>query len=538
MPQGTCKSASFKRLVVDFTHQGKNAAYHFWCSACLHRFFRTQDERANHLAIRHHACPTCLQVFANPTARVAHQKSTGHCFCSDCDEGGQSFPTLEALVHHQCTLLQVDKYECLTCAAYFSKETAFVIHFDTCGHDPVHNRKAMEDQQTAFAAVQLARVEESNLWCEECKKHFIDIRAYKDHKSSAKHKVPTFVIECHCKKEFKIFSAFVHHLESKTCKIKVTRNQLNAAIYRYDADRRITMTKYADRFAGMSIAGSSTTSIAPDDSASILEFKIRTLSIDSSRTAMVRDRAFTPDDSATSMVSSQGGVMLTPDSSDHASTDSESINTPPGSDSGGGAILSTSAGSERSASSSHSESIFTPTGSTVSDRSIASAFTPYGESVSDGNDEGEEGVVVFTPQGSSVNGASDEWSFLRPSTVFTPSSTSIDDSSSVATIRYDTATKSWPCPDCSRTFMNSNDLRQHMDSAVHAQKIFHCPTSVSDNGNNTGFQDREFKTMSGLMQHIEEGACKTGQDAMKTIISIMERPMRKKFNATITPLEK
>ena len=397
----------------------------------------------------------------------------------------------------------------------------------------------MEDQRTAFAAIHRANVEESNLWCEECKKHFVDTTAYKQHKASTKHKAPKFAIKCPCKKDFNILSALVQHLESGGCKSRVTRNQLNATIYRYDADRRITMDRHADRFAGMSIAGSSTaSSIAPSDSASILEFSFRNLSTNSSRPSMVRDRTFTPDESdATSTVSSHGGVVLTPDASDYASTDSESINTPPASDttsnlSGGGAMLPRSARGGTSTTSSDSESVLTPTGSTVSERVTPPKFAPNPEYVSDGDDE-TEGETIFTPPGSSVTGAYEDWSYIHSSNNFTPSASSID-GSSVATIRYDTASKSWPCTKCSRTFTTRKDLRQHVDSAVHSQKIFHCPTSV---GNNAGLRDREFKTMSGLVQHIEDEACKMGEDAMKTLLDVVDKPMRKKFEASIAPVE-
>jgi hypothetical protein len=76
-----------------------------------------------------------------------------------------------------------------------------------------------------------------------------------------------------------------------------------------------------------------------------------------------------------------------------------------------------------------------------------------------------------------------------------------------------------------------------MDSAVHSQKIFHCPTITSGNGINTEVKDREFSTMSGLVQHIENQACKMGGEAMSTVIGVIGPPMRK-FKASITPREK
>lgn len=255
---------------------------------------------------------------------------------------------------------------------------------------------------------------------------------------------------------------------------------------------------------------------------------------------MVRDRIFISDDNdATSTVSSHGGVVLTPDASDYASTDSEPINTPSANDtisnlSGGGAMLPRSARGGTSTTSSDSDSLLTPTGSAVSERLTPSTFAPGPQHVSDDEDEGE-GEIIFTPPDSSVNGAYEDWSYIHSSNNFTPTSTSVD-GSSVATIRYDTISKSWPCTDCLRSFIIRNDLRQHMDSAVHAPKIFHYPTIGS--GINTEVRDREFKTMSALVQHIEDKACKMGEDAMKTLLDVVDKPMRNKFNASISPLEK
>jgi hypothetical protein len=74
-----------------------------------------------------------------------------------------------------------------------------------------------------------------------------------------------------------------------------------------------------------------------------------------------------------------------------------------------------------------------------------------------------------------------------------------------------------------------------MDSAVHSPKVFHCPTSVPSIGTYAQARDREFSTLSGLVQHIEDGACKMGEDSLKTVVGIME-PLGKKLNGSITSL--
>jgi hypothetical protein len=183
--------------------------------------------------------------------------------------------------------------------------------------------------------------------------------------------------------------------------------------------------------------------------------------------------------------------------------------------------------------------MYTPPGSTISDggamvnvspsTSDAGILTPDAASL-----VGEQ--TILTPSQSSNSGASSEWAFLNTSRMLTPASTSID-GSSVSTIRFDAVAKVWPCSKCDRTVPAEAPLRQHMNSAVHGPEIFHCPTA--DPGVAPAhLQDRRFKSMSGLVAHIENESCHGGLDALKTIIEVMEKPMKKRFNASITSLKK
>lgn len=544
LPHGNCKSRTSKQLEIDYTHKDQNAKNRFWCGACPRKYFRNSSDRATHLRLLHHACSTCLQVFPNSAARQAHQKSAVHCYCPECDGDGKAFLTLEQLAKHECTGTHGDKYECIVCKANFSNGTAFEHHFNSENHAPHSNAKAKKLYEADFVACQHARVEVSNLWCEQCKKHFVDSAAYKQHKDSSKHKAPVVAVDCGCDKKFTLLSAFVQHLESGGCSSGMNREHLNRVIYNYDPDRRITKAEYADRFASSSIAGSSTASIAPEDWASTLGFSFRNMSVESSRSKMVRDRTFTPDDSdATSTVSMQSGVLLTPEGSEHTSTDSGSIPTPPGSDIGRDRVVRNKFFVPRDSDHATTDSKFiaTPSASDTSDTSSddgvvltpsatsGGSISARSSSTAASSDSG--GADILTPPGSLNAGASDEWSFVSSPTIFTPDSTSID-GSSVATIRYDAVSKTWPCSECSRTFTLRKDLSQHMASAVHAPEIFHCPTSGPDCES-----DREFSTMSGLFQHIEGGLCNAGNEALNTVLGVIKEPMQKKSKAKITSLE-
>ncbi|TCD67479.1 hypothetical protein EIP91_012340 [Steccherinum ochraceum] len=67
--------------------------------------------------------------------------------------------------------------------------------------------------------------------------------------------------------------------------------------------------------------------------------------------------------------------------------------------------------------------------------------------------------------------------------------------------------KSWngdayECVVCHREFRSLNALNSHLQSPVHQERIYRCPTGKPGNGCGT-----EFKTLSGLVQHVESGVC-------------------------------
>ncbi|KAF9472214.1 hypothetical protein BDN70DRAFT_818979 [Pholiota conissans] len=52
------------------------------------------------------------------------------------------------------------------------------------------------------------------------------------------------------------------------------------------------------------------------------------------------------------------------------------------------------------------------------------------------------------------------------------------------------------CFDCSRDFASENSLSQHQNSLAHKNRNFKCPNC-----------ERDFKLMSGLVQHLESRTC-------------------------------
>ncbi|KAB5540315.1 hypothetical protein GE09DRAFT_1245347 [Coniochaeta sp. 2T2.1] len=57
------------------------------------------------------------------------------------------------------------------------------------------------------------------------------------------------------------------------------------------------------------------------------------------------------------------------------------------------------------------------------------------------------------------------------------------------------------CADCDRTFMNLNNIQQHLRSRIHRGTDIMCP-----------FCNRGFATATGVAHHIETGACPNAQN--------------------------
>ncbi|OQO14105.1 hypothetical protein B0A48_00981 [Cryoendolithus antarcticus] len=117
--------------------------------------------------------------------------------------------------------------------------------------------------------------------------------------------------------------------------------------------------------------------------------------------------------------------------------------------------------------------------------------------------------------------AAREWSFLNdvlPVVTQTSSSLSMAISPNAA--------GQWPCHLCPCTFRKQYDLQQHLSSIAHAPSIFHRPTALLGLSGSTK-QMCSFKTLSGLAQHLEAGACKGGTGILGMIAEMVEREIEK-----------
>jgi hypothetical protein len=73
------------------------------------------------------------------------------------------------------------------------------------------------------------------------------------------------------------------------------------------------------------------------------------------------------------------------------------------------------------------------------------------------------------------------------------------------------------CPRDRGPFVNGRALQQHLCSPVHADEIYHCPVMLGG-----GNPELSFKTLSGLLQHLEVGVCKGGKNTLRKAVGWLE----------------
>lgn len=86
------------------------------------------------------------------------------------------------------------------------------------------------------------------------------------------------------------------------------------------------------------------------------------------------------------------------------------------------------------------------------------------------------------------------------------------------------------CPAKKRTFRTAAALENHMNSPAHSPKMYHCPKiAFLDSGESEkkGPKKTHFKTLSGLAQHLESGACRGGKKTFLSCISFIQEQLQK-----------
>ena len=79
------------------------------------------------------------------------------------------------------------------------------------------------------------------------------------------------------------------------------------------------------------------------------------------------------------------------------------------------------------------------------------------------------------------------------------------------------------CPTHTDICGTVNTMRSQFTSPIHPQKPFHCPIDISQSpskGTNTPM--KYFRTLGGLAQHVESGACGGGAETLKMAIALVQ----------------
>ena len=85
------------------------------------------------------------------------------------------------------------------------------------------------------------------------------------------------------------------------------------------------------------------------------------------------------------------------------------------------------------------------------------------------------------------------------------------------------------CPIGRKPFKSLEALSNHLSSPAHSPKIFHCPLALA------GYEDegkvsqlmKYFSTLSGLLQHLESGACQGGNITFRKTVEYIEHNLRR-----------
>lgn len=469
---------------------------------------------------------SCGRSFLLFPALFDHQKSTGHCYCHQCDKNfvheealqqhkatgqhcskchcklcGMSFPTKESLEQHSAALhssrcgvcekvfrspvvlqqhqIANEHCYCKPCALFFAKREGLqqhcaALHPLTCG---ICCRK--------FAKIDALRAHArstSHSLCQECGRYFINPSALDQHQKSF-HRSQFHC--CDCDRDFVDELALNQHLHTKihqkpvtypcskckrSFKSKDALNQhLASLIHKPLSDIKcVASMQCKGRFSAPSAMIQHLESGACCSGLNRKKLNLLVQSNDVDR-----------------VISDGLGkriLLLPPRDNSDSDCDSES-----------------------SSDSCNGVPIFTP----ISSRAASPMLTPVSHGISNG----------FFSQNTSTNS-------LVPG-LLTPRS-SLD----LSELKPSLAIRGLFCPLCPpkrKAFLNIAALEMHLASPKHAAKIFHCPSNLlapTKTGKKADVLPARFSTLSGLTLHVESGACKGGKATLKAAIRLVEERLK------------
>ncbi|KAL9131512.1 MAG: hypothetical protein Q9217_000591 [Psora testacea] len=85
------------------------------------------------------------------------------------------------------------------------------------------------------------------------------------------------------------------------------------------------------------------------------------------------------------------------------------------------------------------------------------------------------------------------------------------------------------CPIGRKPFKSLTAMKDHLESPAHSPRIFHCPLNLAGFGDEGEVSQlmKHFSTLSGLMQHLESGACQGGRATFRKTAEYIEHNLGK-----------
>ncbi|KAI5843613.1 hypothetical protein BZA05DRAFT_477190 [Tricharina praecox] len=480
-------------------------------------------------------CALCGPVFCCTLAwKRLHTRDDPHKEFAEligyyCSSSEKHFFTKASWEYHCETLhpSNVDYY-CIDCDQEFPTQCALNYH---PRNDAVHGKRV------------------STVSCEPCGQLFQTTGALEVHKKSKLHKKNTYTVVClafpKCQRKFLNKGSMLSHLESGGCASKTNRYKIDDVIRHHDTSSVVLKVQYsAPQSQQMRQSAISTptgscgeirreyVALEPWDVDSDDELIIATPA-----TCRSRRDSFSSDilpilvESLSELPTSNISGSSTPSAtlSGPFTLDYSNFSTP--SETIYGQSTSKSSGSLTPSATRSGRS--TPQFSGYSTPRSGSGFstpsaTASGQSISDF-------PGIFTPPATEATSSSSGiWTppgtlsgrYTPPLSGFsTPRSGSIYGGQSINELDFSICLGQ-VCHICHKKFPSPKALETHLMGLAHAPRIYKCPTSLFSLLGQGGENMRDFKSLSGLVMHLESGACNGGSERLSMAIAYVEEKLK------------
>lgn len=465
--------------------QHQKSKKHCYCHKC-ERFFDHPEALEQHRSVLHiFVCEDCDKIFARLEALQGHQKSTGHCFCHKCN---RFFVNSEALEQH-CSALHI--FTCVGCDQIFTSPEALQQHQKSTNHCYCHkcdrffvDSVALGQHRSAvhiFTCVDCNRIfmspegleqhqkSTNHCYCRRCDRFFVDSGALGQHLGSPIHAVQFHC--CDCDRDFVNEKALYQHLEYK--------------IHKPRSEPKVSFFSLSDWVCEECERGFKDEKGLKQHRLSVVHNPISSITcIGDSR---CKKKFTSPSALLHHLESGACSSKVRRDTLNLAvqSNDENRLIT-------GDSVQDDTAlmGVDISRTTSRTESvIFTP----ITDDSSGGCRIPF--------ETWEPQSGMLTPN--SENSQPPSTDFLLAMRLTCPL-----------------------CPVDRKPFQTLEALINHLISPAHSPKVFHCPFYFAGLDNDSQLM-KYFSTLSGLMQHIESGACQGDVTTLRKTVEYIEQNLEK-----------